>query len=151
MKLRPLLAASLIIGVSLGAAGCNMITPQATTHAYDSGQGSAGEIGDVLIRNAMLIAGEDGDANLVVSLVNGTDEPLRVRISAGDDEQIVTAEPGVTVLGEDDQLIFTGIDETPGANVQVLFEPSAGGDPTSLAVQLFPSDFPGLEDYAPES
>lgn len=150
MKLRPLLASVAILAIAFGAAGCNLITPQGTTIQYAPGNGVSGDVGDIGIHNAMLVQAEDGSqVNLVLSFTNDTDEDVDLRISVGLLTAIVTAEPGVTVIGVDEPLLFQDVEGMPGSTVPVLFE-LVDGTQTSLNVQIFTGENPGLETLAPE-
>ncbi|MFD2674378.1 hypothetical protein [Gulosibacter bifidus] len=81
MKIRAVAAAALAVALSAGLAGCNMISPQRTTMQYDASDGVHVDLGDVALRNVLLIADADGkQANLVFTAVNSTTADAKVEI-----------------------------------------------------------------------
>ena len=69
-------AASIILAgaVLIGTSGCVFITKQATLIQYDPSDGIGASVGNVEVRNALGIAGEDGDAiSLMITLINTGD------------------------------------------------------------------------------
>ena len=114
-------AASVVIAAALlaGTAGCTFVTRQATLIEYNPGNGVAGKVGSVELRNVVAISGDDGKTvSLLITLINsGTDdatvqlqfesggEPLNdlKAVKAGEalafgnegEEQIVVPNPGV--------------------------------------------------------
>lgn len=114
-------AASVVIAAALlaGTAGCTFVTPQSTLIEYNPGNGVAGKVGSVELRNVVAISDDDGETvSLLITLINsGTDdaivqlqfesdgetrnEPKAVRageaLAFGNkgEEQIVVPNPGV--------------------------------------------------------
>ena len=81
VKIRAVAAAALAVALSAGLAGCNMISPQRTTMKYDASDGVSVELGDIALRNVLLITdGEGKQANLVYTAVNRTSEDAKVEI-----------------------------------------------------------------------
>ena len=71
-------AASVVIAAALlaGTAGCTFVTPQATLIEYNPGNGVAGKVGSVELRNVVAISNDDGKTvSLLITLINsGTDD-----------------------------------------------------------------------------
>lgn len=66
-------ATSIVIASALlaGTAGCTFITPQATLTHYNPGNGVAGRVGSVDIRNVVALTSNDGaSVSLLVTLIN---------------------------------------------------------------------------------
>ncbi len=86
MRRRLLAPLALAFSVALGATGCTLTADIATEKDYDPSDGVGTEIGDLALRNIMLITNETGDANLVMTVVNsgGEDVSLRVQYSDGE-------------------------------------------------------------------
>lgn len=128
--MRARIAASIVlaVGVVLGTAGCNMLAPQSTLAHYDPSDGVNGSVGDIDVRNAILISSDGVDANLSVTLINTGTKAHRVEIQHGTDtkqDNFVTVEPGdVKLLGEPSgtKVTFTNIDTKPGALLEVFFQ-----------------------------
>ncbi|GAA3597771.1 hypothetical protein GCM10022198_22460 [Klugiella xanthotipulae] len=131
MKARARIVSSAVLAVAvvLGTAGCNLISPQATTYKYDPSDGVSGNVGDIAIRNAILIAGEeDGVLNLVFSAVNSSEssKAITLTVQLVDDKLTETA-PVATGLnrfgGEDEErVIFTNASAITGTVVNVYFQ-----------------------------
>jgi len=125
--------------VLLGTTGCTFITPQSTKIEYSASDGVnvADTDGPLKVRNAMIIATEDGSTgNLVAAIVNTTKQnavltvelegiaPLTVRVGAGDTLSLGTnAEP----------VLIEGLDTKPGATVEMYFQ---SGDATGAAAEV---------------
>lgn len=118
-------AASIILAgaVLIGTSGCVFITKQATLIQYDPSDGIGASVGNVEVRNALGIAGEDGDAiSLMITLINTGDRAAGVRlqyVSGGEDlTTIVRVGAGETVsLGNEpggEQLVILNPDVAAG-------------------------------------
>lgn len=156
MKSRLVASAALSALVLLGATGCTFITPQSTEIEYSASDGVnvADSDGPLQIRNAMVIATEDGSTgNLVAAIINPTDkravltieiqglDPLTVRVGAGDTLSLgANAEP----------VRIDGLDTAPGATVEMYFQ---SGDATGTATQVPVLDgtLPYYADLVPEA
>ena len=139
MKSRLVASAAISALVLLGATGCTFITPQSTEIQYSASDGVniADTDGPLEIRNAMIIATEDGSTgNLVAAIVNPTDkaatltveieglDPLTVRVGADDSISLgANAEP----------LRIDDLDTMPGATIKVYFQ---SGDATGAAADV---------------
>lgn len=139
MKSRLVASAALSALVLLGATGCTFITPQSTEIQYSASDGIniPDSDGPLQIRNAMIIANEDGSVgNLVAAIVNDTDQnevltieaeglaPLTVRVGAGD----------TLSLGADaEPLRIDDLGAKPGATVELYFQ---SGDATGATAEV---------------
>jgi hypothetical protein len=107
------------------------MTPKATLIQYDPSDGIGASIGDVKVRNALGIAGEDGHAiSLMITLVNAGDRAAGVRLqylSGGEDTTtIVRVGAGETV----------SIGNEPGGDQIVILNPDvAAGELLPVYVQ----------------
>ena len=78
-------------GVLLGTTGCNLYAPQATTIKYDASDGVSGDVGDLAIRNAILFTEDGENANLLVHVVNSSDEDIDLIVQyEGVDDEVTT-------------------------------------------------------------
>jgi hypothetical protein len=149
---RARIAASVVlaVGIVLGTAGCNLIAPQATLTKYDASDGVSGSVGDIDVRNAILISDNGKTGNLVVTLVNNGSKPHRVEVQHGTSKKVdefVTVEPGqVKKVGADNtrQVQLTGMDTKAGALYPVYFQ---YGSETGLRL-LVPVLTNGLPEYS---
>ncbi len=147
------LAASLALGtaVILGATGCNMLAPQATTIDYSASDGvNIPDSGPLKVRNAMFIANEDGSlGNLLGAVVNDTDEDITLNVSVDGESQVLR------VLAND--VVSLGIDSAPmlfeqvgipGSDVEVAFQ-SGEGTGVEVNVPILDGTLPHYAEFVP--
>jgi len=135
-------AASVILaaGILMGTSACGFYSPQATTIHYDASDGVSGNVGDVAIRNALLLS-EDGEtANLLATVINqgDTTHSLEVQYEAKGEKvtQNVTIAAHETVtLGTPGSPAVTveNMDSAPGKLFPVFFQ---YGDETGAELLL---------------
>ena len=154
MKLR--IVASIAIGaaLTLGAAGCSMISPQATTIQYSASDGvNVPDSGPVDVRNAMVIANDAGTAgNFIAAFVNPTTEPQTVIFGFGSaNAQLVIPAGGRISLGVDGEqpILLEGIDTAPGAQLSMSFQ-SGDGEGVTLDVPVLDGTTPYYTEFVPE-
>lgn len=156
MKSRLVASAAISALVLLGATGCTFITPQSTKIEYAASDGVnvTGEYGPLDVRNAFIVANEDGSVgNLVAAIVNPTDEKATLTITVeGIDPMAVTVPAGGTVsLGADEEpLRIVDLDTKPGATIEVHFQ---SGDSTGVktSVPVLDGSLPYYADLAPKA
>lgn len=146
--------ASLALGaaVVLGATGCNMVAPQATTIDYSASDGrNVPDSGPLTVLNAMIIANEDGSlGNLIAGVVNSTDEDLVLNVGIGADLQTLpvparsTVSLGVTTA----PMLFEGVGARPGSDVDVSFQ-SGEGEGVSVALPVLDGTLPHYTEFVP--
>jgi hypothetical protein len=156
-SLAPRLLASIALGAValLGTTGCTFITEQATEIPYSASDGVnvGGDSGPVQVRNAMIVATEDGTTgNLAAGLVNDTADDETVTISLEGHEPFTVDVPAgerVSLGADEDPLRIDGLNVDPGATVKVLFQ---SGDVTgaSAAVPVLDGTLPYYADLVPE-
>lgn len=128
MKARIAASVVLAVGVALATAGCNLVAPQATRKIYDPSDGVGATVGDVAIRNAMIISEDGEEGTLVVALVNSSDETVSVEVqyesATGRTSDTVDAVPGRTEVGPDstEAVYMPGLDTIPGSLLPVYFQ-----------------------------
>ena len=124
------LAASIALAAALliGTTGCTFFSPIATQKVYDPSDGVGAEVGDLLIRNAMLIGDDPENLNLVVTIVNRSDSDRRLSVQwvAGGEritESMFVNANGRTAFGgpEQDQVLVTGSTNVIGGLVPLFF------------------------------
>ena len=156
MKSRLVASAAISALVLLGATGCTFITPQSTKINYSPSDGInlPDSDGPLKIRNALIVATEDGSAgNLIAAIVNSTDraEVLTIDVDGSDDSLTIRVGAGDTVsLGANaDPLLIEDLGVKPGATVEVYFQ---SGDATGASAQLAVLDgkLPYYKDLVPE-
>lgn len=155
MKLR--LVASIAVGaaLTLGATGCSLVAPQATTIQYSASDGvNVPDSGPIDVRNAMVIADDEGtNGNFIAAFVNPTLEDQTVIFGFGTASAELVIEAGDTLsLGVDgnDPILLEGIDTPPGAQLSMSFQ-SGDGEGVTIDVPVLDGSLPYYEEYVPEA
>ncbi|MBS1699749.1 MAG: DNA modification methylase [Actinobacteria bacterium] len=154
MKTR--LAASLAISalVIVGASGCSMIAPQATTIDYSASDGAnVPKSGPIEVRNAFFVVDEAGTTgNLIAGLVNTTSDSATIHISVGDGPGQSVRIPGQksVSLGGDESLplTFEGLDTKAGKTVDVYFQ-SGDAEGVKYAIPVLDGTLPYYSTLVP--
>ncbi|MBS1907241.1 MAG: DNA modification methylase [Actinobacteria bacterium] len=124
------LAASIALSalVIVGATGCSMISPQATTIDYSASDGAnVPKSGPIEVRNAFVVVDEAGTTgNLIAGLVNTTADAATIHISIGggvSQSVRIPAHKSVSLGGDDAApLTFENLDTKAGAIIEVYFQ-----------------------------
>lgn len=153
MKSRLLASLALGAAVILGATGCSMVSPQATTIAYSPSDGvNVPESGPVDVLNAMIIANEDGSAgNFIAALVNNSLEDQVVLIAVADGEAEIVTIPGgesVTLGVDEDPILFTDLGFPPGATAPMAFQ-SGDGEGVVVEIPVLDGALPYYSEFVP--
>jgi hypothetical protein len=146
------LAAALLVGTT----GCTFGADIATREDYDPSDGVGVEVGQLAIRNALLI-GETGDElNLVMTVASSADVDRRLIVqwqSEGErvsEAIVVSAGERTRVGGPNDeiQIILTGTGGAIGGLVPVFFS-YTGAEGAELSVPVLDGALPEYELYIP--
>ena len=130
MRRRLFAPLALAFSVVLGATGCTLNSEIATMKDYDPSDGVGTEVGDLALRNIMLITNDQGEANLVMTVVNtgGEDVNLLVQYTDGSQKTTETIRvpglPTLTRFGDDpaEGVVFSGGDVVPGGLAPIYFQ-----------------------------
>ena len=130
MRRRLFAPLALALSVAVGATGCTLTAEIATMKEYDPSDGVGTEVGELALRNIMLITNDEGDANLVMTVVNsgGDDVQLTIQITEGSNRKNATLEiaaaPALTRVGDDPSagVILSGNEIQAGGLVPVYFQ-----------------------------
>jgi len=155
VKSRLVASAAISALVLLGATGCTFITPQATKTEYAASDGVnvSDQDGPIAVRNALIIANEDGSVgNFVGAVVNPSQDraTLTVSLEGGDPFQITVPAGGRISFGADEEPVeITGLDTMPGATVAMHFQ---SGDSAGVTTEIPVLDgtLPYYSDLAPQ-
>lgn len=153
MNTRRLAPVALAVAVLLGATGCSMISPQATTIPYSPSDGvNIPDSGPLLVRNALLVTNEAGEnANFLAAIVNETDEAATLMIGVdGINKSLrVPARTSVSLgFGGTEPLLFEGLSTQAGADIDVSFQ-SGEGEGVVQAVPVLDGALDYLADFVP--
>lgn len=129
MRARIVASAILATAILSGTVGCGLMAPQATTIQYDAGDGVGARVGDVSVRNAILISDGADSANLVLTLVNSGDSShvVGVQYASGGDkvtEELTVEANSTLALGGPDEapLTLRDVDAQPGSLFPVFVQ-----------------------------
>lgn len=155
MHTRRLAPVALAAAVLLGATGCSIIAPQATTIPYSPADGvNVPDSGPLVVRNALLVTDEKGSAaNFLAAIVNDTDKAETLLVGIGGDNQSVRVPARSTVsLGFDDAepLLFTGLRTAAGENLEVTFQ-SGDGEGVLQSVPVLDGALDYLTEFVPRA
>ncbi len=130
--MRARIAASVVLaaGLLLGTSGCAFFAPQSTLIRYDPSDGIGAQVGNVKVRNALLLTKDGERASLLINFINDGNTPVDLRVQytlkpAGQSTTIVHLAAGqVKSFGksERDQLILQGIDKKAGDLYPIFFQ-----------------------------
>jgi hypothetical protein len=157
VKVRIVVAAALAVGVALGTAGCNLIQPQATTTPYDASDGVGINVGDLQLRNLMIISDNGETGNLLMGAANSTGEDVELHIGFVSGGTVVDGHLDVPSndkqvtswgSGSEDRIILGGINTIPGGLLEVAFE--ANGETKTVLVPVLTSAQPEYEGLEPK-
>lgn len=109
--------------------GCGFFTPVATMKPYDPSDGVGADMGDLALRNILLIANDNHEATLVMTVVNRSEEDIVLNLQYGDADVRVTE--SLTVAGGNSR---TNVGDDPGTTIIV-------SDPNKVVGALFPIYF----------
>lgn len=126
------LIASLALSAALvaGTTGCTFGAEIANLEPYDPSDGVGAEVGDLSLRNVLLIANDEGEANLVMTVVNDTGEDVALNVQYDDGNERTTSSlsipgfPERTRVGDvpSDGVIVTAGDLVAGGLYPIYFE-----------------------------
>jgi hypothetical protein len=133
---RARIAATVVVAASLllSTAGCSFFAPQSTLKRYDPSDGVGATVGQVKVRNALLLTKDGQVASFLVNLINDGQKTVNVLIqydgttasgTSGKVDTRVQLDAGeVKTFGSSTtrQLIFTGINSKAGSNFPVFVQ-----------------------------
>lgn len=142
--------AALLIG---GVSGCTFITPQATTVHYDASDGIGATIGDIQVRNALLVTADGTSASLLINFDNTSAYGVQVSLQYEnaekkkvDDSVFVNGGAVASYGGADaSRIVLTGIDAPAGSLYPVFIQyGDVSGKQLWLPVLTDSGDYAGL-------
>ncbi|QAY73298.1 DNA modification methylase [Agromyces protaetiae] len=140
-------SAALALGIVIGGSGCALITYQATTEHYDASDGVSANVGDLDLRNILIIAEEGADdASLVFTVSNGGDSDAELTIepvTGGSPVELEVEAGQQIVLGgaDEDPLLLEGLGAAPGSNVELAFK-TPGAEIVEISVPVLDGRLP---------
>lgn len=135
----PLVLAAAVI---TGTTGCTLSAEIATMKEYDPSDGVGADLGDLALRNILLISNESGEANLVMTAVNASGEDIALNVQFDDGSARITESLDLAAFPE-----RTRVGDNPSAGILI-------SGPELIVGGLFPVYFeygsvPGELVYVP--
>lgn len=124
MRTRARVTASIVLAaaVALGTTSCNLFAPQATLKIYDPSDGVSATVGEVAVRNALVLADDEDSGFLLVTVINKGESAhaVSLQVGSGEDRQelTVTVDGGSTTTfstGDERRLAIDPLGVQPGA------------------------------------
>ena len=130
-----------------------MLTYQATTEHYDASDGVSVNVGDLDVRNILVVSDDGEDGNLVLTVVNTGEDDVELGVQVGEggsEPLIIEVEAGATVSlgGDEEPLLLEGIDTQPGALLPIFFQYGTAEGIEKL-VPVLDGRLPEYADLAP--
>lgn len=156
MRRRTIAPFALAASLLAGATGCTLSAEIATKKTYEASDGVGAVMGNVALRNVLLISNDQGEANLVMTVVNSSEADVSLLVQYGDGVSRTTqalpiaALPQRTRVGEDGTLalVMASDNLTAGAVFPVYFQ--YGDVPGELLfVPILDGTLPEYELYVP--
>lgn len=154
MKLRAVASIALAAALATGLAGCNLFSPQRTTMQYDASDGVGVSVGELELRNMMIIVDGESEGTpesgiLVGAVVNhsGNSSDLTATLDGTSVTIPVPADYGISTIGfgdESENVTFEGVELVAGSTVEVSFS-ATGADPQIIEVPVLDGT---LAEYA---
>ncbi|GGA62884.1 hypothetical protein GCM10011490_11710 [Pseudoclavibacter endophyticus] len=135
MKFRAVASVALAAALAGGLAGCNLISPLATTIEYAASDGVHVTVGDLELRNIMILVDAEGDTtptagSFVGTIVNHADDAGSVTITteSATAQLPLDASQPLTHIGYGDgpQVLIEGVQLEPGSTIDVTFTGPGG-------------------------
>lgn len=150
-------AASVVLAATLllGTTGCTFFSKIATQNPYEPSDGVGATIGDIAVRNAIVVTSDGTDANLIVAIINtgtstakvalqyevdGAKVTEDVLVSGGETMSFGTAELGPLELGN----VGVAAGDVLPIYVQYGTEPG-----TEILAPVLDGTLPEYADFAP--
>ena len=126
MKARALAVTAVTTALLLGTAGCGFFVPTATNKQYAASDGVSVNVGDLKIRNVILITDSTGAGSLIGTIVNDTTNPQNITIELRGTTSVtatVASSTAVTEMGTNGStVLFAGANLVAGTYEPVYFQ-----------------------------
>ncbi|MFD5601053.1 DNA modification methylase [Leucobacter sp. NPDC058333] len=156
MKIRIASTVAVAAAIALGATGCSLIAPQATLIPYAPSDGVNVNVGDIDVRNIMLVADESGENfNVVFGAANRSGGPQDLTITfTGTESQEASADftlpTGNTLFGYpegDEKPVLVSLDGLAvGSTIEAYFQ-LPGASEVSYKVPVLDGTLKEYERY----
>lgn len=133
---------SLIAAIGIGAmafTGCSAINPQSTTTIYSASDGVRLDMGQMELRNVLVISDGAGEPGRVAgSFYNQSDSDITLTFSGAAGSQTeITVKPGIPVIlnSDNDAALLSTVEQPPGS-VESLELRTSGAESQTATLQV---------------
>ncbi|MBD8044694.1 hypothetical protein H9638_12830 [Arthrobacter sp. Sa2BUA2] len=145
-------AAAGVIALSLlGATGCSAVNDQATTLEYSPSDGIVQDLGDLQLRNIVLVSDGDGDpGRLLGTVANTSSEPINLELSIGGSDLSWNIPAGGKVIYDDapqSEVLVASVNVIPGTGIRA--EATAASETATLNIPVVDGQVSYYQDYLP--
>lgn len=136
----------------MGLSGCQVMSPRQTDVTYNAADGVPIDLGDVQLRDIVVVADKDGGPGTLVGAANNEgDKPVTVRVApAGSSKAAefeVPANSGLAI-SKDTKVELTDFQGAPGGMVSLQAQTDASGASGEIQVPVVAAEG-YYADYAP--
>jgi hypothetical protein len=155
LKSRAAVSALLAAMLTVGLTACGFGAPQ-LPRTYDPSDGVGAEVGELAVRNALLVTTDGTRASLIVSVINQTDAQQALTVqyestsatATGGRASVNLSVPASSTVtygfAASDQVVLEGVDTKPGSLFPVYFQ-SGNAEGSELKVPVLDS---ALAEYS---
>ena len=144
-------AAGVIALAVLGVSSCSAVNEQATVREYSPSDGIVENVGEVELRNLLVVSNGDGEAGRVLgTVVNASPDNVEFSLAMGGTTLEWTIESGDKVIFEDapaDQTTVPNVDVLPGTGLRA--DASDGAETVELNVPVVDGTLEDYREYLP--
>lgn len=145
-------AAAGVIALSLlGATGCSAVNDQATTMEYSPSDGIVQDIGDLELRNILVVSDGDGEpGRLLGTVANASSDPINLELSIGGSQLTWNIPAGGKVVYDDaaqSEVLVQTVNVLPGTGIRA--EATAGSETATLNIPVVDGQVPYYQDFLP--
>ncbi|MCC3283127.1 MULTISPECIES: hypothetical protein [Arthrobacter] len=145
-------AAAGVIALSLlGATGCSVVNDQATTMEYSPSDGIVQDLGDIQLRNILVVSDGDGEpGRLLGTVVNDSSDPMNFELEVGGSTLTWNIPAGGKVVYDDapqSEVLVETVAVLPGTGIRA--EATAGTETATLNVPVVDGQIEYYQDYLP--
>lgn len=133
----------------LTATGCGYVSPQATADEYAPSDGIQAELGDVSVRNLMILAeDENSEGRVIGTVINDSAEPATLTIDAdGATAEVEVPANGQVMLEKAEPVTIDQAGAMPGLMVETELE--ADGQSSTQSVPVLDHTYPRYASLMP--
>ncbi|KPN18279.1 MULTISPECIES: hypothetical protein [Arthrobacter] len=145
-------AAAGVIALSLlGATGCSAVNDQATTMEYSPSDGIVQDLGDLQLRNILVVSEGDGEpGRLMGTVINDSADPINFELSVGGSNLSWNIPGGGKVVYDDApqaEVLVEAVNVLPGTGIRA--EAKDGSETATLNLPVVDGQVSYYEDYLP--